>query len=57
MSLTVSIPERVPRALGVNVIEIVQLCFDANVFGVNGQFEVSAKSPEAEIPLMVRGTV
>ena len=57
LSLTVSVPVRAPRAVGVKVIEIVQLSFAANVFGDKGQFEVCAKSPEVEIPAMVRGTV
>jgi len=57
LSLTVSVPVRVPRAVGVKVTEIVQLSFAASVFGDNGQFEVWAKSPEAEIPAMARGTV
>jgi hypothetical protein len=57
LSLTVSVPVRAPRAVGVEVTEIVQLSFAANVFGDKGQFEVCAKSPEVEIPAMVRGTV
>jgi hypothetical protein len=57
LSLTVSVPVRAPRAVGVKVTEIVQLSFAANVFGDNGQFEVCAKSPAVEIPAMVRGTV
>jgi hypothetical protein len=43
--------------VGVKVIKIVQLSFAASVFGDIGQFEVWAKSPEVEIPAMVRGTV
>jgi hypothetical protein len=57
LSLTVSVPVRVPRAVGVKVTEIVQLSFAASVFGDNGQFDVWAKSPEVEIPAMVTGTV
>ena len=57
LSLTVSFPVRAPSAVGVKVTEIVQLDFAANVFGDNGQFEVWAKSPEVEIPAIVRGTV
>src|ERR1700676_2474461 len=56
LSLTVSVPVRVPRAVGVKVTEIVQLSLAVSVFGDNGQFEVWAKSPEVEIPAMVRGT-
>jgi len=40
LSLTVRVPVRVPRTVGVKVTEIVQLDFAANVFGDNGQFEV-----------------
>jgi len=57
LSLTVSLPVRAPSAVGVKVTEMVQLDFAANVFGDNGQFEVWAKSPEVEIPEIVRGTV
>ena len=57
MSLTVSVPVRVPEALGVKVTAIVQLPFAGNVFGANGQFEVCAKSPEVEIAAIVRGAV
>ncbi len=53
LSLTVRVPARVPSAVGVNVTEIVQLDPAANVFGDKGQFEVCAKSPEAEIPEIV----
>ena len=57
LSVTVSSPVRAPRAVGVKVIEIVQLSFAASVLGDSGQFEVWAKSPEIEIPVMVKGTV
>ena len=57
LSRTVSVPVRAPGAVGVKVIKIVQLSFAASVFGDIGQFEVWAKSPEVEIPAMVRGTV
>ncbi len=57
LSLTVNVPVRVPKAVGVKVTEIVQLSFAANTFGDNGQFEVCAKSPEVEIPAMVTGVV
>jgi hypothetical protein len=57
LSLTVSVPVRVPRAVGVKVTEIAQLSFAASVFGDNGQFDVWAKSPEVAIPAMARGTV
>jgi hypothetical protein len=57
LSLTVNVPERPPRAVGVKVRKILQVRFAANVFGDSGQFEVWAKSPEVEIPAMVKGTV
>jgi len=40
LSLTVSVPVRAPGAVGVKVMEIVQLSFAPSVFGDNGQFEV-----------------
>jgi hypothetical protein len=57
LSLTVNVPVRAPRAVGVKVIAIVQLAFAASVFGDNGQFDVWAKSPEVVIPKIVKGTV
>jgi len=57
LSLTVSVPVRVPRTVGVKVIASVQLSLAASVFGDSGQFEVWAKSPEIEIAVMVKGTV
>ena len=57
LSLTVNVPERKPTAVGVKVMEMVQLAIAPNVFGDNGQVEVCAKSPDVEIPVMVRGTV
>ena len=57
LSLTVRVPVRAPNAVGVNVTEILQLSLAANVPGDMGQFEVWAKSPEVEMPAMVRGTV
>jgi hypothetical protein len=56
-SLTVRTPDLAPDAVGVKVTEIVQLDRAAKVFGETGQFEVCAKSPEVEIPEMVRGIV
>ena len=55
LSVKVRIPVRVPRVVGVNVTEIAQLAPAPNVFGDNGQFEVCAKSPAAEIPEIVSG--
>jgi len=48
---------REPSAVGVKVIETMQLSFGANVFGESGHVEPCPKSPEVEIPLIVSGTV
>lgn len=53
LSVMVRVPVLAPSAVGVNVIETVQLDPAANVFGDRGQFEVCAKSPETEIPEVV----
>ena len=37
LSVTLRVPVRVPRFVGVNATEIVQLAAAANVFGDNGQ--------------------
>ncbi len=50
-----SLPVRVPRAVGVKVIEKVQEAPFASVSGANGQLLVCAKSPEMEIDVIVRG--
>ena len=57
LSLTVSVPVRAPTAVGVKVTETWQLSLAPSVLGDTGQVEVSAKSPDVEIPSMVRGTV
>ena len=57
LSFTVRVPVRLPRMVGVKVTEIVQLAPTASVFGVSGHVEVCAKSPEAEIEVMVRAFV
>lgn len=56
-SLIVSVPVREPVAVGVKVTEIVHDNLAPNVIGDCGQFVVSTKSPEAEISVIVRGTV
>ena len=56
-SLIVSVPVRVPVAVGVKITEIVQLTFVASVSGDIGQLEDCAKSPETEILLIVSGAV
>jgi hypothetical protein len=50
----VRVPVLAPSAVGVNVIEILQLDPAASVLGDAGQSEICAKSPEAEIPEIVR---
>jgi hypothetical protein len=50
-------PDRVPRALGVKVMEKVHEAPAASVRGANGQLLVCAKSPAIEIDVIVRGTV
>lgn len=40
LSLTVSVPAREPRAVGVKVIEMVQLVFADSGVGEKGQFDV-----------------
>lgn len=57
LSLTVSVPVRVPSAVGVNLTEIAQLAPAASIPGVIGQVEVCPKSPEAEMLPIVSGTV
>ena len=55
LSLTVRAPVLKPGALGVNVIEILQLAPAANVCGETGQDETLAKSPDVAIPKIVSG--
>ena len=50
-------PVRVPRAVGVKVIERVQEAPAASVSGANGQLLLCAKSPVIEIDEIVSGTV
>lgn len=50
------VPVRVPRAVGVNVIENVHEAPFASVSGANGQLLVCAKSPVTDTDVMVRGT-
>ena len=57
LSLTVSVPVRRPRAVGVNVTEIWQLASGARVCGAIGQVEVSPKSPEADMLSRVSATI
>jgi len=54
-SLTVSVPVLLPVAVGVNVTETVQLVLAARLLGGEGQLEVCAKSPEVEMPEILRG--
>jgi hypothetical protein len=41
LSTTVRVPERAPRALGLKVIEIVQVAAAARVAGLTGQLSVA----------------
>jgi hypothetical protein len=55
LSLTLRVPETVPRTVGVKLTEMVQLAPAASVFGALGHFEVCPKFPRMEILLIVRG--
>ncbi len=44
VSTTVRVPDRLPRAVGENVTEIMQLAAGASVAGLTGQLLVAAKS-------------
>jgi hypothetical protein len=56
LSLTVSVPVRVPWAVGAKTTEILQVALAARVAGANGHVEVSEKSPEVEMLLTVSAT-
>jgi hypothetical protein len=55
LSLTAKVPVSAARRVGVNVTKIWHFVPADNVFGAIGHVEVSAKSPDTEILLMVRG--
>ena len=61
LSVTVSVPERAPTAVGANVTLIVHVAPAARVVGLIGHaftpVLVSAKSPEAAMVLIVKGPV
>lgn len=58
LSVTVRVPLRVPRVVGVNVTEMVHDPPPAKVEGANGQVvDVFAKSPDVEMFVIVRATV
>jgi len=57
LSFTVRVPLCAPKAVGVNVAEILQLDLAARVLGEIGQFELWAKLPETEIAVMVKGAL
>ena len=57
LSFTLRVPVLAPRAAGVKVTEILQLAPAASVLGAIGHFEVSAKSPDTEMLLMLSDTV
>jgi hypothetical protein len=56
LSAMARVPVRVPRDVGVKVIERVQEAPFASVSGANGQLLVCPKSPATEIDAIVRGT-
>ena len=56
LSVTVSVAVRVPGTVGVKVVDIMQLNPAANAFRDTGQFEVTAKSPDAAMAEMVSAT-
>lgn len=56
LSVMLSVPVRVPKAVGLNVTETKQLAPAANVLGESGQLFVCVKSPLVAILPMVRGT-
>ena len=56
LSVTVSVPVRVPVVTGVNVTLIKKVDRAAMVFGACGQLDVCAKLVEVEILVMVSGT-
>jgi hypothetical protein len=55
-SLMTSFPVRVPTAVGVKLIETVQIAPDASFCGPIGQLLVCAKSPVTETDVIVSGT-
>lgn len=56
-SSTLRVPARKPSAVGVNVMETLQLAPARSVFGAMGQVETSEKSPDTEMLLTVSATV
>ena len=50
-------PDLVPKAVGVNVTEIVQLAAAAKVFGEIGHSELAVKSPAVVTLAIVSGVV
>jgi len=55
-SLMTSFPVRVPTAVGVKLVETVQVAPDASACGANGQLLICAKSPVTESDIIVSGT-
>ena len=56
--VTVSVPLRVPAAIGANAMDTVQVVFAASVFGARGHVVVvTVKSPVAAMLAMVNGVV
>lgn len=58
LSVTVRVPDRLPKALGENVIEMVQVAAGARVAGLTGQLLAAAKSDKlVEMLAMVMAEV
>lgn len=57
LSFTVKVPVRAPSTVGVKVTETLQVAPAPSVLGAIGQVEVSAKSPETVMLLIVSGVV
>jgi hypothetical protein len=55
LSSMVRVPDTVPTAVGLNVMEIVHVVAAANVLGDNGQFDVWPKFPKVEMFVIVSG--
>jgi hypothetical protein len=55
-SLMMSFPVRVPTAVGVKLVETVQVAPAASFCGAIGQLLVCAKSPVMETDVIVSGT-
>jgi hypothetical protein len=57
LSVTVSVPVRVPVAVGLKLTVIVHVPLEASVCGDIGHVDVSEKSPVVEMLVIVTGVV